>query len=91
MSEVTPRKPYGFEPESVYIVLVLEHSRWVRHGIGKLTLKRAKHFLEVMEKADTCKMRKRLPNGVYFGACMASDHLAFIRAVVRYLEASRLT
>jgi len=82
--------PYSFEPGALYVIQVLEGGRWVTKSRGKPTLRRMQNFLKIMDKADTCRVRKRLPNGVWFGACMASDHYAFVKAAVKYLKECKI-
>ena len=78
--------PYSFEPEALYVCQVLERGKWVTKSRGKPTLRRMENFLKIMDKANTCRVRKQLPNGTWFGACMASDHYAFVKATIKYLS-----
>lgn len=81
------KPPYSFEADTIYKIEVLEGKRWVTKAKGKPTLKMMLKFQKIMNEAqNSCRLRKRLPNGVYFGSCMASDHMAFINAAIRYLK-----
>lgn len=80
-------KPYNYDENDVFMLQILKR-KWVVKGIGKLdNLERALKWKSIIDEWNgTFRIKKRLPNGVWFGAWCASVPYVALLAIIRYLK-----